>query len=189
MQRGQNYLWDVDRISSCWCGLRLITAKKYPWCDLTFYGLFHCQFPAPLALPPSPLISRHAHKHWTISFFQQHKDHLCSCAYHKTKVAFKGLRSFQENQMMSESALFPMTIVKPKRCRTMWYSMVILASNEGSSSPYYFSSYRPAEAPCTESGGLIQWCSGHPELYGWMPSLGLFDWKQVCVMWRWRPGR
>lgn len=50
-QRGRNDLWDLklwhlsDRISFAKSGLCLITAKKYPWCDLTFYGLFHPQFP------------------------------------------------------------------------------------------------------------------------------------------------
>lgn len=35
-------------------GVCLITAKKYPWCDLTFYGLFHRQFPAPFSLSLTP---------------------------------------------------------------------------------------------------------------------------------------
>lgn len=60
MQRGRNYLRDVklwqqsDGISFAKSAACLITLKKYPWCDLTFYGLFHCQLPTPFSLSFAP---------------------------------------------------------------------------------------------------------------------------------------
>ena len=37
-------------------------------------------------------------------------------------------------------------------------------------------------SPSVTCGGLIHRGRGHPELSGWMASLGPFDWKQVCVI-------
>lgn len=97
-QRGQNDLWDLkpwqlsDRISFAKSGLCLITAKKYPWCDLTFYGLFHLQFPALISLSLPLLHSWWASMQITIglpllSF--QHNQHLSSWFCHKKKCLFK----------------------------------------------------------------------------------------------------